>query len=110
MILEPGMKLDVENLLIFLVKNGFTRAASAVDSREFAVRGEIVDIVNANNKGYRINFGWELIESIREFDTYSQISKANLKTLTISPASESLLNSETISTFKNNFLQIFGGT
>ncbi len=108
MILEPGMKLDVENLLIFLVKNGFTRAASAVDSGEFAVRGEIVDIVNANNKGYRINFGWELIESIREFDTYSQISKANLKTLTISPASESLLNSETITTFKNNFLQIFG--
>lgn len=108
MVLEPGMKLDVENLLIFLVKNGFTRAASAVDSGEFAVRGEIVDIVNANNKGYRINFGWELIESIREFDTYSQISKANLKTLTISPASESLLNSETITTFKNNFLQIFG--
>lgn len=107
-IIEPGMKLDVENLLIFLVKNGFTRAASAVDSGEFAVRGEIVDIINANNKGYRINFGWELVESIREFDTYSQISKATLKSLTISPASESLLNSETITNFKNKFLQTFG--
>lgn len=108
MVLEPGMKLDIENLLIFLVKNGFTRAASAVDSGEFAIRGEIVDIVNADNNGYRINFGWEVVESIRTFDTYSQISKATLKTFTLSPASESLLNSETITNFKNNFLQIFG--
>ncbi len=108
MTLKPGVKLDIENLLIFLVKNGFTRSASAIDSGEFAARGEIVDIVSANNIGYRINFGWELIEYIREFDTYSQISKASLKTLTLSSASESLLNSETITNFKNNFLQIFG--
>lgn len=106
--LEPGMKLDIENLLEFLVKNGFTRSASAVDSGEFAVRGEIVDIVNADNRGYRINFGWALIESIREFDTYSQISKSTLKTLTLSTSSESLLNSETIANFKNNFLKSFG--
>jgi transcription-repair coupling factor (superfamily II helicase) len=106
--LAAGMKLDIETLLVFLVKNGFTRAASAIDSGEFAARGEIVDIVTAANIGYRINFGWELVESIREFDTYSQISKATIDTLTLSSASESLLNSNTIINFKNNFLQIFG--
>ena len=108
LIITPGTKLDIEELTKFLVKNGFTRSASAVDSGEFAVRGEIIDIVTADNTGYRINFGWELVESIREFDTYSQISKGSLKTLTLSSASESLLNSKTITNFKNNFLQIFG--
>jgi transcription-repair coupling factor (superfamily II helicase) len=108
LVLTTGMKLDIETLLIFLVKNGFARSASAVDSGEFAARGEIVDIVTANNIGYRINFGWELIESIREFDTYSQVSKSTINNLTLSSASESLLNSDTIINFKNNFLQIFG--
>jgi transcription-repair coupling factor (superfamily II helicase) len=108
MILKVGMQLDIDNLIIFLIKNGFTRSASAVDSGEFAVRGEIVDIVNADNNGYRVNFGWEVIESIREFDTYSQISRSTLKELMISPASEALITSETVTNFKNNFLQIFG--
>jgi len=108
LVINPGMKLDIEDLTKFLVKNGFTRSASAIDSGEFAVRGEIIDIVAADNTGYRINFGWELVESIRAFDTYSQISKGSLDTLTLSSASESLLNSETITNFKNNFLQIFG--
>lgn len=106
--LSPGTKIDIEELTIFLVKNGFNRAASAVDSGEFAIRGEIVDLVTFNSYGYRVNFGWESIESIREFDTYSQISQKELQKLTISSANESLLNSETIATFKNNFLQIFG--
>lgn len=106
--LSPGTKIDIEELTIFLVKNGFNRAASAVDSGEFAIRGEIVDLVTFNSYGYRVNFGWKSIESIREFDTYSQISQKELQKLTISSANESLLNSETIATFKNNFLQIFG--
>ncbi len=106
--LVPGIKLDIEELTMFLAKNGFNRVASAVNISEFAIRKKIVDLVTFNNNGYRINFAWDSIESIREFDTYSQISRKELQKLTISSANESLLNSDTIATFKNNFLQIFG--
>ncbi len=106
--LAPGTKIDIENVAEFLIRNGFDRVPSAVDSGEFAIRGEIIDIVTSNNNGYRVNFGWDNIESIREYDTYSQISKRTIDKLTISSASESLLNSDTIINFKNNFLKLFG--
>ena len=108
LVLTPNLKINIEELSTFLVSNGFVRSASAVDSSEFAVRGEIVDLVTHNNQGYRINFSWDHIESIREFDPYSQISKKNLPTLTLSSASEILLNAQTIPTFKDNFLKLFG--
>jgi len=106
--LKMGLKIDIEELSAYLVANGFSRSASAVDSGEFAVRGEIVDLVTHSSQGYRINFGWNNIESIKEFDTYSQISKKSLTEVTLSSASETLLNSTTITDFKNNFLRIFG--
>ncbi len=106
--IEPEAKLDIETIITFLVKTGFSRSASAVDSSEFAVRGEIVDLVTHANKGYRINFGWNQIESIREYDTYSQISTKSVDSLILSSATETLINSQTIINFKNNFLQLFG--
>ncbi|RTK92639.1 MAG: transcription-repair coupling factor [Rickettsiales bacterium] len=106
--IEVGSKIDIENIILFLVKNGFTRSSSAVESSEFAVRGEILDIVTTSNNGYRLNFGWNEVESIREYDTYSQISTKLIDNLLLSSASETLLNTETINIFKNNFLQIFG--
>ena len=106
--LAPSTKIDIEGITEFLVKNGFSRSPSAVDSGEFAVRGEIIDLVTCGNNGYRINFGWDCIESIREYDPYSQISKKIVDKITLSSASESLLNSDTIINFKNNFLKLFG--
>lgn len=106
--IEPGIKMDIENLSSFLITNGYNRSASAVDSGDFAVRGEIVDLVTHSNKGYRINFGWQKIESIREFDSYSQISKQTIDNLELASASEGFLNSTTILNFKNNFLKRFG--
>jgi len=105
--LSAGVKIDIANLANFLVNNGYSRSASAVDSGEFAIRGEIVDLVTYDNFGYRINFGWNSIETIKEFDTYSQISKGSLEQLTLTSASETLLNAETITNFKNNFLKLF---
>jgi len=105
---KKGMELGVDGLAKFLVKNGFQRVPSAVDSGEFAVKGEIADLVTHSNIGYRINFGWNKVEAIRRFDTYSQVSKGSLGKITLSPSSEILLNNETISNFRKNFLRSFG--
>ncbi len=106
--ISPGSNINISDLSNFLVANGYSRSASAVDSAEFAVRGEILDLVTHSGHGYRVNFSWDNIESIKKFDVYSQISKKKLSKLDLLSASEILLNSETINNFKNNFLQIFG--
>ena len=106
--LFPKMKLSANELSKFLVENSFTRNASTVDVGEFAVRGEIVDLILPESKGYRINFSWDYVESIKQFDIDTQISTKSCNELIISPANEIVLNSETISNFKDNYLRNFG--
>jgi transcription-repair coupling factor (superfamily II helicase) len=106
--IKIGDKINIEELTVFLIDNGFSRSGSAIDGGEFAIRGEILDIVAGYQKGYRINFGWNVIESIKEFDINSQITTNNVDNFTISVASETMLNSTTIANFKNNFLKYFG--
>ncbi|WP_017442406.1 transcription-repair coupling factor [Rickettsia gravesii] len=107
--LSPKMKFTTDELAMFLVENSFTRNASSIDAGEFAVRGEIIDIILPGPKAYRIHFSWGYIESIKEFDIDTQIStKSCREELIISPANEIVLNSETIGNFKNNYLRNFG--
>ncbi|WP_341758224.1 transcription-repair coupling factor [Candidatus Tisiphia endosymbiont of Ditula angustiorana] len=106
--LHNTMKLSAGKLAEFLVHNGFTRSSSSIDSGEFSVRGEIVDIVLPGYKAYRINFSWDHIESIREFDIDSQISTNSCTELIINSASEVILNLETIKNFRDNYLKAFG--
>lgn len=106
--IEVGASFDIDAVSAFLIKNGFSRVPSAVEASEFAVRGEIIDIVTANNIGYRINFGWDKIETIKKFDTYSQVSTESVENFTLFSANEAMLNEDSINTFKNNFLRLFG--
>lgn len=106
--LNPKMKLSVNELAKFLVENSFTRNASSVDVGEFAVRGEIVDLILPESRAYRINFSWDNIESIKEFDIDTQISTKSCNELVINPANEIVLNPETISNFKDHYLRNFG--
>ncbi|AXU06737.1 transcription-repair coupling factor [Rickettsia japonica] len=106
--LSPKMKFTTDELAMFLVENSFTRNAISIDAGEFAVRGEIIDIILPGPKAYRIHFSWGYIESIKEFDIDTQISTKSCRELIISPANEIVLNSETIGNFKNNYLRNFG--
>lgn len=106
--LTLGQKITAKQLSHFLIENGFSRSVCATDSGEFAVRGEIIDIVLSATNAYRISFGWDQIESIKKFDIDSQISTAVQEELILSPASEIILNPITINNFKNNYLTNFG--
>lgn len=106
--LSPKIKFTTDELAMFLVENSFTRNASSIDVGEFAVRGEIIDIILPGPKAYRVNFSWDYIESIKEFDIDTQISTKSCLELVISPANEIVLNTETIINFKNNYLRSFG--
>lgn len=106
--LDIGMNIGMEEIAVFLVKSGYSRTPSAIDSGEFAIRGEIMDIVSPENTAYRINFGWERIESIKEYDVNTQISRTPVRQIMLQAASEAILTAKTILTFKNNFLKLFG--
>ncbi len=106
--LHNKMQLSADKLAEFLVHNSFTRSSSSIDSGEFSVRGEIVDIVLPGSKAYRINFSWDHIESIKEFDIDSQISTNNCTELILNSASEVILNPEIIKNFRDNYLKVFG--
>ncbi|WP_341756736.1 MULTISPECIES: transcription-repair coupling factor [unclassified Candidatus Tisiphia] len=106
--LHNKMNFSANKLAEFLVHNSFTRSSSSIDSGEFSIRGEIVDIVLPGSKAYRINFSWDHIESIKEFDIDSQISTNNCTELILNSASEVILNPETIKNFRDNYLKAFG--
>jgi len=106
--LKKGVKYSLKEFSSFLVDNGFSRTQTAIDGGDFAVRGDIIDVVLQEMSAYRVNFSWDKIESIKQYDPASQLSSKSQDTLSISPASEIILNDETIKNFKGNYLTTFG--
>lgn len=113
LIAKIGDKLSTKDVIDFLIFNGYQRQSSAYIAGEFAVRGGIIDIVinkAAMSVGYRIDFFGDEIDSIKEFDPISQISSENVKEIEILPASEVVLNDETVNNFRQNYRNIFSET
>lgn len=105
-----GQKINIEQVKEFFIENGYYRVSSVTDAGEFAVRGSIVDFVENNheNYGYRIDFEFDEIASIKIFNLETQLSQEQINEIVIYPASEILFNEEYITNFKNNFIKEFG--
>ncbi len=106
--LEVGSKISLNQITDFLVAKGYERQAVANDVGDFAVRGGIIDIVMqeaADLIGYRLDFFGEEVESIKIFDPLTQISKEQVKRISILPSSEVILNDKTIESFRNFYRQ-----
>lgn len=107
--LKSGDKIAHADLQNFLVELGFVRLINAVSAGEFAVRGSIIDLVITNdNKGYRLDFFGDHLEHIKIFSTETQSSIDKVEELIITPTSEVLLNPQTISHFKDEYIKRFG--
>ncbi len=107
-ILKIGDNLKVTEIENFLLSSSYQKTSNAIDPGDFARRGDILDIVLFSGEAYRINFGWNQIESIRLYDTETQISKDKIEKVELYPASELILSPSNIENYKNNFLKIFG--
>ena len=103
-----GDKITSQEIENFLLCSSYQRTSEAVDPGEFARRGEILDIVLFSGNAYRLNFGWNIVESIRLYQVESQTSKEKQEEIEIYPASELILNQKNIENYKNNFLKFFG--
>src|SRR3546814_8176287 len=84
---------------------------TVTDAGEFAVRGGIVDLFpSGEEQALRLDFFGDEIESVRRFDPTDQRTTGRIDGFTLLPASEALLDAESITRFRSRSREIFGPT
>ncbi|MGH6706351.1 MAG: CarD family transcriptional regulator, partial [Sphingomicrobium sp.] len=107
--LAEGERIERDRLVELLVANGYQRTDAVYDAGEFAVRGSIVDLFPAGEQSaLRLDFFGDEIETMRRFDPADQRTTGKAEAFTLMPASETLLDEETIKRFRARYREQFG--
>jgi transcription-repair coupling factor (superfamily II helicase) len=107
--LKPEMELGMDSLAALLRRQGYGRTDTVIDAGEFAIRGSIVDIFPSGlQQGLRLDFFGDELESLRTFDPSTQMSTGSLDAHLLLPASEALLEDESIKRFRLRYRERFG--
>ncbi|MCL6697606.1 transcription-repair coupling factor [Sphingomonas sp. NSE70-1] len=107
--LAEGERIERDRLVSLLVANGYQRTDAVHDAGEFAVRGSIVDLFPAGeSEAIRLDFFGDEIETMRRFDPADQRSTGKADSFTLMPASEGLLDEDTIKRFRSRYRERFG--
>lgn len=107
--LAVGNKVSRDDILHHLVDKGFKRYINACHPGEFSIRGSIIDfVIDSGGFGYRVDFFGNNIESIKTYDTYTQLSSERISDINISPVSEIALSPQITETFINKLRTQFG--
>lgn len=109
--LYKGKEIDTEKIASMLIQWGYTRVPRVSVRGEFALRGEVLDICAAANKGsqhtaYRIQFDFTTIEKIKFFDMHTQASVEEFDSLTLYPMKEVIWDDERIAALERNLSQM----
>jgi transcription-repair coupling factor (superfamily II helicase) len=101
--IKTGDALDTMALAETLVQYGYTRVPRVQLHGEFALRGEVLDILMGGDDGaYRILFDFEKIESIKCFDPLDQGGREEVRELFIRPLRELVWTDERINVLSEN--------
>jgi len=93
--LKRGTEVDREKLLTKLDALGYKRELLVESPGQVGVRGEIVDVFPLNSSyPYRLDFFGDEIESIRCYDSQTQVSLEEVSEIIIPPAMEIVLEEE----------------
>ena len=106
---KPGTEIGHASLTHLLMRQGYSRTDTVIDAGEFAVRGSIFDIFPSGlEQGLRLDFFGDELESLRLFDPGTQMTTGILKEHLLLPASEALLDEDTIKRFRGRYREMFG--
>ncbi|HET9355121.1 MAG TPA: CarD family transcriptional regulator, partial [Sphingomicrobium sp.] len=109
--LAEGERAERDPLIEALVANGYQRSDAVHDSGEFAVRGSIVDLFPAGaTRPVRLDFFGDEIETMRSFDPADQRSSGRAEPFVLMPASEALLDKDSVERFRARYRETFGAT
>ena len=107
--LAPGERIDRDKLVRLLSDNGYQRTDAVADAGDFAVRGGLIDVFPAGQKtALRLDFFGDEIETMRAFDPADQRSTGTAEAFTLMPASEALLDEDSIKRFRARYREAFG--
>lgn len=103
-----GDRLVPDDLIAFLVDNGYGRSETVMEAGEFAIRGGIVDVFPSGaTAALRLDFFGDDLDSIRTFDPVDQRTIGKLDAFTLKPVSEVPLNEAAQSRFRSNYRALF---
>jgi len=109
--IAEGDGIEREALVRQLNALGYQRADTVAEHGEYAVRGSLIDLFPAGEEmALRLDFFGDEIDSLRRFDPADQRSTDRAKSFTLMPASEALLDAETIKRFRSGYREAFGAT
>ena len=106
---KPGAEIGRESLGALLQRQGYGRTDTVIDKGEYAVRGSIVDIFPSGmDEALRLDFFGDELESLRTFNPNTQMSTGRLDSHLLLPASEALLDDDSIKRFRSRYREMFG--
>ena len=109
--IAEGERIDREVLVGQLNALGYQRADTVAEHGEYAVRGSLVDVYPAGEElALRLDFFGDEIDTLRRFDPADQRSTDKAQAFTLMPASEALLDTDTIKRFRSGYREAFGAT
>ncbi len=93
--LSIGVDKEIDNIVNQLSHLGYERVNQVFSPGEYSRRGDILDIFEVTEEyPFRIEFFGDEIDGIRTFDSESQKSLDNLEEITISPATDIILEQD----------------
>ena len=108
---SQGTTIGHASLSALLQRQGYSRTDTVVDHGEYALRGSIVDIFPSSlEQGLRLDFFGDELESLRLFDPNTQMTVGTLDRHLLLPASEALLDEDSIKRFRSRYRELFGAT
>ncbi|MDG5748538.1 transcription-repair coupling factor [Qipengyuania sp. XHP0207] len=106
---KPGTEIGRESLSALLQRQGYSRTDTVIDKGEYAIRGSIVDVFPSGmDEALRLDFFGDELESLRSFDPNTQMSTGRLDNHLLLPASEALLDEDSIKRFRTRYREMFG--
>jgi transcription-repair coupling factor (superfamily II helicase) len=106
---QAGARIDRDQLLACLARNGYRRSGTVVEPGEYAVRGGIIDIFpTGSEQPLRLDLFGDVLEAIRAFDPLTQRSLAKVARFELRPVSEVMLDAAAIERFRVGYLKRFG--
>ncbi|MGE5563396.1 MAG: transcription-repair coupling factor [Bacillota bacterium] len=109
--IAEGERIEREALVEQLNALGYQRVDTVAEHGEYAVRGSLIDLFPAGEElALRLDFFGDEIDTLRRFDPTDQRSTDKAEAFTLMPASEALLDADSIKRFRSAYREKFGAT
>ena len=108
--LSVGVSLKMPDFTTYAEANAYHRTNTVREPGEYAVRGGILDVFPPGSPmPVRIDLFGDEVETIKTFDPETQRSGEKINSITLYPVSEVPLDEDSISQFRRQYVDLFGG-